>query len=235
LAIAFALAFVVPMLLWAGRNTLLPPGSDSTDRALVNLVEGSWPLYHDAHIDERRNPIAHDVADAIRAEEHVMVRDPLAGLRAMRERFSSDPGYYLKWYVLQKPYLLWDWDIRIGSGGIYFLETKNSPFERNATLRLTERIFRALNPWLVAMAFASAIGLVLVALRRCPAPFPLVLTASLAGYLSLVHTAFQAEPRYAVAYRPLEVMLAATFLAVVATRVSAFRERSRMPGAPQPE
>jgi 4-amino-4-deoxy-L-arabinose transferase-like glycosyltransferase len=230
LTVAFVLAFAIPVVCWTARNAALPPASSSTHRALVNLVEGSWPLYHDAHNDEGRNPIALDVANAIRAEEQAMVQDPRAGLRAMGARFAADPSYYLHWYVLKKPYLLWDWGIRIGAGGIYFLETENSPYERNAALKLTETAFRAMNPWLIAMAFASIIGVAARALRRRPVPFPLLLTVVLAAYLTLVHLILQAEPRYAVAYRPLEVMLAATFLTGAIARISAVRNRVGMQG-----
>jgi hypothetical protein len=225
LAIAFVLAFAIPVLGWAARNATLPTGMRSSDRALVNLVEGSWPLYHAAHNDEQRDPIARDVANAIRADEALMLRDPVAGLRHLSGSIAADPAYYLEWYLFDKPFLLWDWDIRIGAGGIYFLDTDHSPYERNAAMRLMGNAFRAANPFLVAMACATLLGLLAVGVSRRQAPFALVVTATLAAYLTLVHTILQAEPRYAVAYRPFEVLLAATFLSAALALV---RGRSGM-------
>src|SRR4029453_436657 len=50
-------AFLLPVALWSVRNAMLPDGG-SSERAKVNLVQGSWPQYHDAWKSSRINPIS---------------------------------------------------------------------------------------------------------------------------------------------------------------------------------
>ena len=61
--------------------------------------------------------------------------------------------------------------------------------------------------------FVMALLLLVGGLRRAPwAPAAALATAALALYLTAVHTVLQAEPRYATAYRAIEVLLIATCL-----------------------
>src|SRR5688572_23486241 len=114
---------------------------------------------------------------------------------------SPQPGSYLRWYLLQKPYLLWDWDIRIGIGDIYFHRVRNSPFEDNVLLHAVKQGMKALNPLLSLLALIGAL-LVLRDHHRNPHARPSIaamLVAACAVYLTAVHMGFQAEPRYATA------------------------------------
>jgi hypothetical protein len=208
--------FLVPVLAFGARNFSLParPGPAQTGRAAMNLVQGSWPQYHDAwHAQRQGDPVAVEIMDAISREVATTDRRPLAGARQIASRMAQDPAYYAAWYLVRKPMLLWAWDIRIGWGGPYVLEVRHSPLERNPLLAAVGRGLRAATPILTLVLFATAFALLAGGIRRRTwAPPAAVATAVLALYLTGIHDVFQAEPRYANAYRGLEALLVATAL-----------------------
>jgi hypothetical protein len=191
-------------------------------------VEGSWPEYHAAY-DSRnaaREPAL--IIDAISREEAVMVSDPRIGLRAWWARMSMQPSRYLGWYLLEKPYLLWDWSIRIGNGDIYLYPTEQSPFERFGAMRMLKRGAQIANPALFLLACACSILVLIDLVRRGASSSNLVLGATTLVfiYLTTVHVILQAEPRYSIAYRPIEFALAFGALWMLANYAATLRART---------
>jgi hypothetical protein len=152
---------------------------------------------------------------AIAREERLMHADPAAGIAALWQRMRARPAAFAAWYAFGKPWLLWDWDIRIGVGDIYFLQYRDSPFERSGPLRTLRDALRAANPSLFALAVITALATLASAWRRRGAtPVEALLTAALFVFVTAVHTVFQAEPRYAIPYRPLQLLLVVAALAM---------------------
>ncbi|HEX6834173.1 MAG TPA: hypothetical protein VF132_11620 [Rudaea sp.] len=232
IAAIFFVAFAIAPVAWGLRNASLEtktPGA--AQRIGQNFVQGSWPQFLTALNSRLVNDISAQIVAAESEEEKTFLADPAAGLAAMRERMAMDPGYYVGWYLLRKPYLLWDWNVRVGWGDIYFLVTPNSPFERIPMLKAMRLAFAAINP--IVFAFAALAGLAagFAFLRpRSAVAFPLAMTAWMALYLTAVHVVLQGEPRYAIAYRPEEVLLAVTGAAWIVARLRD-RSRSRKPAA----
>ena len=215
LAIALAFAGV-----WAGRNATLQPQSGIPGRATVNFVQGSWPQFLRALNNSQRigpdaNLIPKQIVQAVGDEISQFAKDPRVGLRDMADRMALDPGYYARWYAFGKPWLLWDWDIRVGAGDVYFLVVTHSPLETHPLLRGIKTTLHALNPAIFLLSLAAAAGILVLGMRR-PVSVGLapLLVALFFVYLTLVHTVFQAEPRYSIPYRPMELLLAVTALAV---------------------
>jgi 4-amino-4-deoxy-L-arabinose transferase-like glycosyltransferase len=230
---------VLPLLCsgaWAWRDAQLPD-AEGTGRGALNFVQGSWPEMHAAwrsgRVEEgealgaERSVV---VAAQIDAEAALLDQQPLDGMRMIGRRFAGSPAYYIRWYLLEKPFLLWDWEIRVGAGDIYVNAIENSPFERNPVLRLLRNALRLANPLLFVLALA---GLVSIARRgwREDRDAIAALVALAFVYFTAVHGVFQAEPRYAIAYRAEEMLLAATALAALS---SAWRARRATPSAPEP-
>jgi hypothetical protein len=217
-ALAYLLVFAAVMGAWSWRNSGLENAAASSDRALANLVQGSWPRLHDAYRDRFDNEIARAYWDQVQEETVQMRENPRAGLDALSHRLGADPGTYLRWYLLQKPWLLWDWNVRIGWGDIYFLETQRSPFERVAALRAIRAGCLAINPIVFGLAvFATLAAFWRGLRRRVQVPdFALLHSALLFAYVTAIHVVLQAEPRYSVAYRPIELLLAVAALAMAA-------------------
>jgi hypothetical protein len=199
---------VVPLLLlgaWHARGALLPPATSSVSRALINLDQGSWPGYHAAYQGTfRHDPESTDKLRAIDRETATLLSDPAQGLQLILARMGDAPFRYAAWYA-SKPWLLWGWDIRMGQGDIYVYPTRASPFVENAGFRAVAALCRALNPFLPGV---MAISWFVIVVRRRQAPPSLHLAGLLTAYVTLVYTVLQAEPRYSIPFRPLEILLA---------------------------
>jgi hypothetical protein len=128
------------------------------------------------------------------------------------------------WWYLSKPALLWAWDIRIGQGDVYVYPTRHSPFKTNMVWRSVSALCRSLNPWLFVLAI---LGGLLPFLPRQMTPPDRTAAALTLIFITLVYSVLQAEPRYSVPFRGLEIVLAvfATFRLSEWTR--AFKERYR--------
>jgi hypothetical protein len=196
---------------WSLRNAAHPGMAGSWDRAAMNMVQGSWPLYHAAYHAQSREPGARQVMEEMGAEERLLAEHPRAGLAVMRERMDDHVGTYAHWYLLRKPYLLWDWWVAIGWGDVHFLAVRASPYENNALFKAMHAVCRRAIPVLFGLALLA----VVLALRRgrddeAAGRFAWRAAAGLFAYVTVVHVVLQAEPRYSVAYRPLELALAVT-------------------------
>jgi hypothetical protein len=217
LGIVVLLISLIVVFGWGARNSFQDAQGD--DRAWQNLVQGSWPEFH--HVETRWSSIGEESAalDEINSEIDTILISHEAGLQRIAARLGEDPGRYAQWYLMHKPYLLWDWDIRIGRGGIYTVETLNSPVERGR-FRYATRLLEVLNPIL----FFLAIGFALIGWKQGG---PASMAVLFFVYVTAVHTVFQAEPRYAVAYRPVEMLLIASALARMWAFFCAFRRDVR--------
>lgn len=192
---------------WEARSLGLDPAQRGGVRAKVNLVQGSWPSYHIAYASRHAHPQPRAIMRAIGEEEALLKRDTAAGLRAMAQRMGERPGFFLRWYLWEKPQLLWDWDIRIGAGGVYVHPVARSPLERNPVLHAVKSALAATNRALTLVALACALLLLAPWPRRDGRAPEALLAAGAFLYLTLVHMLLQAEPRYATAYRPIEIAL----------------------------
>jgi hypothetical protein len=223
---AYLLLFAVVNGAWSVRNAVVLEHSSGLQRAKINLVQGSWPLFLSAMNFRTKYPAARQYVDTVVAETERMHADPTATLAAMRTRFRGMPGPYAQWYLWDKPRMLWSWDILIGYGDIYFLRTLRSPYERMPVLAAMRAACRALNPVLLALAAgATLVAAWRFVRRRWPtgaaaaAPqFASLVVALCFLYVTAIHSLLQGEPRYAVAYRPLEFLLAISALAWAAAR-----------------
>jgi 4-amino-4-deoxy-L-arabinose transferase-like glycosyltransferase len=224
-------AFLLPVVAWSARSLTLPAGSGSLERAEMNFVQGSWPLYHRAYISRNASADGKALIQAIDDEIAQLRLDPAAGARRIGTRMAGNPGYYARWYLLQKPWLLWDWDIRVGAGGVYFHEVTHSPLQSNPSLRASTTALRAVNPLLFALAMAAALALAWGRWRRRPwAGNAATMTALAFLYFTVMHAALQAEPRYSIPYRFIEVLLVASALATIAARLRAWLALRRTGG-----
>jgi hypothetical protein len=208
-ALVFLACFAVLPVAWGLRNAAYVHDAGALRRLQENFVQGSWPAYHLAYNNRREYAGAREVLDNIGAETTLLEHDPGKGISKILDRMALDPGTYLRWYVLDKPYLLWDWIIRIGWADIYFLPTQHSPYSRIPMMKAMKDAYELANPfvfglagWTVFATFAE------VARRRKRVAFAPLMLSMLVVYLTAVHDVLQAEPRYSVPYRPEEVLLA---------------------------
>lgn len=205
-AIALLLTSLLGPLAWMARNVSLPAAASAGDRAAMNLVEGSWPSYHDAFqrsMNGHKDAVAQMQAidDEIAAFHHGYAH----GVGLILGRMNIAPWHYIAWYA-SKPALLWQWDIRIGHGDIYTYATRYSPYTDSGPMIAVWAICRRLNPLLAILALGACVIVLATAKRKDPT-FPLI-AACLLLYATGVYSVLQSEPRYSVAFRGIEIGLA---------------------------
>jgi len=213
---------------WAWRDAQLPT-SGSPGRGALNFVQGSWPEMHEAWRLQLVDARAAFITARINEEAALLENSRASGLAVIGRRMAGEPARYARWYLVEKPFLLWDWNVRIGIGDIYVNAIKNSPFERNPVLRAMSRALRAVNPMLFVLALAGALAIAWRARKGDDAGAPAMVALAFA-YFTVVHDVFQAEPRYAIAYRAEEMLLVAAAIVALA---SAWRARTAGQGHPE--
>ena len=203
---SFVVASLAVTAPWTIRNAMLPSGhSSSTDRALTNLVQGSWTTYHIAYQAKAAGSPEHNALMAPIDQETAAIQQDFGnGLSQMWDRMAKQPGTYVRWY-LYKPFMLWDWSVRVGQGDIYVFPTRHSPFETRVAYRLVAAICRALNPWLFILAIA---GCLLALMPKQQSHAEIGAAGLMCLFVTGVYSVLQADPRYSVPYRGLEIMLA---------------------------
>jgi hypothetical protein len=235
LALLLASGSLLLPVAWAFRTSQLPTSdihSSSTGRALQNLVQGSWPAYHPAWRlsklgNETEKANAKALLGAMDSEYELLLKSPRDGFKAIGQRMSQHPLAYMGWYLFQKPYELWGWDIEIGQGDIYPYPVLNAPFQVNPTWRALAALCHTINPLLWLLALAS---LPLTWLNARYAKQDFLSCSALAGalgllaFVSLLYTALQAEPRYSIPFRALEIAMTFTSLSVLASYWKRYRE-----------
>jgi len=180
---------------WSVRSAISVPADqpDATGRLLTNLTIGLYPDFHDKWRDS-----------ILRPEQHVVVpgqgvdQSYGAFFQELAARFRRAPTAMLSWYLVQKPVLLWDWDIRTGFGDIYIYRVEYSLYQTSTPAIITYSIMRSLHSWVL---LGSLLGLgFLAAERKEKRILPALLYISLI-YVSLVYVASQSEPRYSIPLR----------------------------------
>lgn len=214
---------------WALRNTTIPvpdASNSSMGRALLNFTQGSWPDFHEAYRksflgDATEQAQAQETLQAVNDEYDVLLNSPAAGARAIAHRFAEHPLRFVTWYLFDKPQELWGWDIVIGQGGLYVYPTRNAPFQTSRPWMALAAICHAFNPLLLLLALGS-LPIAWWRQRRSrtgSAEFTqtgMTSVACLFCFATLVYVTLQTEPRYAIPFRPLELLLAMTTLCAVA-------------------
>jgi hypothetical protein len=228
---------------WAVRNmqiTTPAEGQTSTDRALMNLVQGSWPTYHTAWQEKiHHNPKGLPTLNAIGAEYTLLRSSPRAGIDTIAHRLRADPWHYVAWYALEKPWLLWDWRIRIGRGDIYVFPTLNSPFDTQPAMRALVSVCHTINPLLAALALLCLLVTVVRRWRghstQSNGQPALEATLGLLVFVTLVYSVLQSEPRYSIPFRSFEMLLAMTACSWIVSQITTTRSSERNSSAPSIE
>lgn len=173
----------------------------------MNLVQGSWPEYHDAFqtIVVKGDPSAQPIMDAISNELALVRSNPREGWHVIARRLSAHPWSTATWY-LHKPLDLWGWSIAMGQGDIYVFPTADSPYNTDTAYRLSAAICYGLNPLIMALAALAVFSCVL---RRREVYLPMAPAALLLLCLTAVYAIFQSEPRYSTPVRFVEIGFAA--------------------------
>ncbi|MFT4825087.1 MAG: 4-amino-4-deoxy-L-arabinose transferase-like glycosyltransferase [Halioglobus sp.] len=216
----FLAPLVIISMLWTIRSAVSVPVGQETasNRLLTNLVIGMYPEYHDKWR-----------ASIMEPEKKVVI--PGAGvnesygtfLTVLSDRFLQNPLETVAWYLIQKPILLWDWNIRTGFGDIYIYRVEYSLYHTSTPAMISYSFMATLHSWVL---LGSIIGLVfLYGQGGRGAMVPALLYIALI-YVSLIYVISQSEPRYSIPLRTELYLCFTYFLWQLFSLIGRLRKRS---------
>ncbi|MFC1831019.1 ArnT family glycosyltransferase [Thermodesulfobacteriota bacterium] len=196
--------FISIMSAWSFRNSInVPPDQpSSSDRLLTNLIIGSHSDFYEIW---RADPI--DPLNPATQDEQSIKGSYKKFAHTLSSRIVNNPGQYVKWYLVDKPILLWSWNIVTGQGDIYIYPVKSSLYHKSGIAKISYMAMKFSHYFLVGFGFFGIFFLLKnKGVANCIPAF-LYITII---YISAVYIVTQAEPRYSIPLRP-EIYLAATF------------------------
>jgi len=202
----FWLPFVLVVATWSLRNHFNVPDGElsSSDRALTNFVVGSHDNFFEIW---RNNP--RDPQNPATLDQATIRGSWVKFIEILSTRIYENPAHYLKWYFIEKPYLLFSWNILIGSGDIYVYPVIISLYQQSKWMILTYSIMKVLHWWLLLFGL---LGLIYIFLSKKlnDSDYMAIFIYSLIFSISAIYVILQAEPRYSIPLRP-ELYLCAVF------------------------
>jgi 4-amino-4-deoxy-L-arabinose transferase-like glycosyltransferase len=212
----FLVPFLCVVALWSGRNYLdVPRGSQSAyDRALANFIIGAHSDFFEIY---RKNP--RDPNNPAGIDSHNAHGSWGKFVPVLLGRIESAPWAYAKWYLLEKPYLLWSWNILVGQGDIYVYPVIKSLYSSSKSALASYSLMKALHPPMLMLALLG-VPLLLWHLSRGTASAEIAVLYTILIYVTVVYVVFQAEPRYSVPFRSV-LYLCTAYVMVEVSRVVA--------------
>lgn len=189
---------------WSVRNVISVQSGQSSgsNRLFTNLVIGSHSAFYDIWRANTRNPNNPATKDF-----KILNGSYSAFTRLLSERIIHAPGHYAKWYLIDKPILLWSWSILIGQGDIFVYPVKVSIYDKSIIALATYLIMKSIHYLLFGFA---VMGIFFLFKDTNLIPYiPIFIYITLI-YISAVYAVTQSEPRYSIPLRP-EMYLCAVF------------------------
>jgi hypothetical protein len=192
---------------WTLRNAVNLPhdAPKGTNRALANISHGAYPgfVYKDPrfkYFPYREDPMQPAFGSSFENFSKIFW-----------ERFKERPGRYLRWYLLEKPYYFWSWNILQGQGDVYIYPVITSLYQTSYIANLTRVIMKYLHPAILILSL-TGIPICYFQFRRSrngdhSFDIPIFLFATCI-YFTLLYTIFASWPRYSIPLRPELYILA---------------------------
>ncbi len=212
----FLAAFLLFWGGWALRNHFsLPPGvGTGAGRALHTLSHGTYIDFIYKNPAFREFPYRDDPEQPAFGESWDNF------IRIFGRRFAERPVRYISWYLLEKPYWLWSWDMLQGQGDVYVYPAVRSLFHVSPTADAIRRVYRFLNIPILAVVLCGLGWFCWRFSRRDPGiqpeTSPLFVFAVLL-YATIAYSIFACWSRYSLPFRP-ELYLALAWIIVSAAR-----------------
>ena len=133
-------------------------------------------------------------------------------LAEIRRRFAEEPGRHLQWYLLEKPVMLWSWDmLQGGFQSAFFYPVRESPYIRATFMNRSHLLMRHLHWPLVVLAALAAVAVWLPAsVHRLDRRGRFVAQgfSLLCVYVTALHIVGAPFPRYSIPLRPMVYAMA---------------------------
>lgn len=129
-------------------------------------------------------------------------------VKILWQRIKQRPFAYLAWYLFQKPYYLWSWNILQGQGDIYVYPVSQSLYSISNIAAISKKTIYLLHPLVLVFAFT---GIYLIGSKffyknrgslQVRDKFPMIIFIVFL-YYTLLYTVFAPWPRYSIPLRPI--------------------------------
>ena len=192
---------------WFIRNALNVPQTDEPSLLAVAMLEGSYPgLVYDGDkatfpYGGQRDPIFNETRKSVTRTLEVVAR-----------KIADNPVAMTRWYLLEKPVFLLQWDNIDGVGDVFIYPVRSTPFNNNMLFKLVHGAFHYSHYVVLILAAIGAVTVWLLPETALLAPNkqPVLRMASLLFvFLYLIHIPFVVSTRYSVPVFPVIYLLAA--------------------------
>lgn len=189
----YLIIFLLFPATWTWRNhNLSSEAAQGSSRAISTMSHGAYPdfIYKDKkfqYFPYREDPMQTLFGSTFENFSKILF-----------ERFKERPFRYISWYVFEKPYYLWSWNILQGQGDIYVYPVKSSLYTTNNIANVLRIFMKILHPFIVLAAFIGIIVFLYGKNMEKHVFLPFVIIV----YYTALYTVFAPWPRYSVPLRP---------------------------------
>jgi hypothetical protein len=199
--ILFLLIFTLFSVGWTIRNhiSLSPEAPDGASRFISTLSHGAYPgfIYQDPqnkYFPYREDPMQPEFGSSFQSFRKILW-----------SRFKEDPLRYIRWYVLEKPYYLWSWNILQGQGDVYIYPVTTSLYLSNYSANVSREIIKHLHPVFLILALIGVILIFIVGRKdrnEAGASVIYIFPFIICIYYTVIYTISAPWPRYSIPLRP---------------------------------
>ena len=223
-AIVFLLCALLLPGVWSVRGAMLDTGSSSSGRLMENVL-----ACMDRDFAYKDTPDANAARERMREGVDRFEHDSGAELQRIVDRLATEPWAYARWYLLEKPIKYWRWALVEGGDDLHVYPVSVSAYHNLTFFQVTAALCRGLNQILMLGAFSAVAWLLVLFASRHghQVAAPLLYVSLLFAYATALHSVLMPDPRYAIPFRPFQIMLALSLVAMVHTywRSHAARQR----------
>ncbi len=199
-SIIFILVFCAFAGSWIVRNKVNVTSTEmsSSQRALNTLAHGTYPgfIYKDPrykYYPYRDDPAWDEFTESFSSFKRIFLK-----------RFSERPLRHVLWYVFEKPYYIWSWNIIQGQGDIYIYPVEKSLYQKSGLANFTRMIMKILHPVILLLCLGGIIFLIINFSRgERPDKRVVILLFVPIIYFTFIYSVFAPLPRYSIPLRPL--------------------------------
>lgn len=206
LLLFLVLGFAVAYSPWVIRSYMSPDLVPDKNLMASTLLAGAYPdlVYGD---DQRTYPYPFLYDPNYKKNSH----STSSAMNEIWHRFLNRPARFVKWYLVGKPILLWQWDITHGQRGAFVYPVRYSPYNSSVFYKYTYELSRIIHWPLVILSLIGCIIAWLPAhhnMLSAKGVFSSRVISIILLYFLVVHTVTFADARYAVPLRPLIALMA---------------------------
>ncbi len=216
-AFIFMVVFSLFVGSWMTRNlTSIPPGGKSgKERALITMAHGTYPGFMYKNPRYKYYPYRDD------PEFEKFTSSYSSFAKILFERARKRPLRYLTWYLFEKPYYIWSWNIIQGQGDVYIYPVVKSLYQKSGLANASRILMKILHPVTMLLGLGGIFLLINGLIhRKHPDPgiiLPLLIPIL---YFTFFYTIFASLPRYSVPLRPFLYLMAIWTLTDVSRMIS---------------